>query len=107
MNPLDVGTVVAPAALGMAAGGAWSLASLWCLARLLAAWLSPARSRRRVIGWLLVKLAVLYPLAVVFLQAHPRLAMSFGVGFTLALAVMACGFALHGVRAARAQSHGR
>ena len=96
-----------PLALGIAAGGAWSLASLWCLARLLAAWLSPTHSRRRVIGWLLVKLAVLYPLAVAFLLAAPHLAMSFGIGFTVALAVMAVGFACQGIRAAQAQSHGR
>ena len=33
------------------AGGLWNLASLWCLTRLLGAWLRPDPSRSRVVGW--------------------------------------------------------
>ena len=38
-------------ALGVFAGAWWNAASLWCLARLLSAWLGPTPSRRRAISW--------------------------------------------------------
>ena len=37
-------------ALSFAAGGAWNLASLFCLAHMLKAWLGPMPSQRRAIG---------------------------------------------------------
>ena len=83
-------------AAGIAAGGAWSLANLWCLSRVLSAWLGPEHSRRRAIAWLLIKLAVLYPAAFIILNAYPQLAAGFGVGFSLALVVVIAGFALRG-----------
>lgn len=81
-------------AAGIAAGGAWSLANLWCLSRVLSAWLGPEHSRRRAVGWLLVKVAVLYPAAFAVLSVHRQLAPGFGLGFTLVLAVVIAGFAL-------------
>ena len=98
--------------LGVAAGAGWSLTNLWVLSRLLAAWMTPTRSTpstplgagRRAIGWLLLKLAVLYPLAFLFLRAAPYRAVSFGVGFTLVLGA-AIGYVA--VTAQRSIPHGR
>ncbi len=90
--------------LGLLAGGAWSLASLWCLVHLLDAWLGPKPSRRRAIGWLLVKFPLLY-LALFLLLYSSRVSVAgFGVGFTLVLAV-----ALGGLVALsrRSMSYGR
>ena len=81
---------------GLAVGAAWNLANLWCLSRVLSAWLGPHRSRRRAIAWLLIKLAALYPAAFIILNTHPQLATGFGIGFSLALVVMMVGFALRG-----------
>ena len=91
--------------VGLLVGSAWSLANLWVLGRLLTAWISPAprRSRRRVVGWLLLKLAVIYPLAVLFLHANPGAAVSFGVGFSLVLLAALIRFT---VVAQRAIAHG-
>ena len=83
-------------AAGIAAGGAWNLANLWCLSRVLAAWLGPEHSRRRAVAWLLVKLAILYPAALAVLGAHRQLAPGFGIGFSLVLVVVIAGFALRG-----------
>jgi hypothetical protein len=93
-------------ALGIAAGGCWGLANLWCLARVLNAWLG-AHSRRRAITWLLVKLAVLYPVAIATLSADPRLSPGFGLGFGVALVVVIAGIAWNVRRAAAVSSHGR
>ena len=93
--------------LGALAGAAWNLTNFWILTRLLSAWISPVRSRRRVLGWLLLKLAVLYPLAFVFLRAFPHLAVSFGVGFTLVLCAAVAWFAASAQRTVALKSHGR
>ena len=90
--------------LSAAAGAAWNAASLFCLARLLRAWLGPQPSRRRVAGWLLVKCLLLYPLVVLILR-HPAISCAaFGVGFTLVL-IAAMGWML--LRLPRALPYGR
>ena len=75
------------AALGVAAGGAWNLASLWCLARLLKAWMGQHPSRRRVLGWLLVKFPLLYAAILAVFQTRLVPALAFGAGFTLVLLI--------------------
>lgn len=85
------------AALGVAAGGAWNLTSLWCLVQLLSVWLGPQRSTRRVVGWLLVKFPALYLTAWLLLRHQAVSPVGFGVGFTVVL-VTALGFFLLRVR---------
>ena len=94
-------------ALGVAAGMAWNLANLWILTRLLSSWISPARSTRRVVGWLIVKLGALYPLAVLFLRTFPHLAISFGVGFTVVLGGAITWFVINAQRSVAVKAHGR
>jgi hypothetical protein len=71
--------------LGLLAGALWNAANFWVLARLLRAWVGPRRSQRRVVGWLIVKLAAVYPAAFLALR-HPLVSpLGFGLGFTLVL----------------------
>lgn len=82
--------LVSPAAaLGVAAGGAWNLASLFCLSRLFSAWLLQQPSTWRVVGWLLVKFPLLYGLAFAILRTPGMSLGGFGVGFSIVLAVVA------------------
>ena len=91
---LSVVVLIAPAvallidasvALGVAAGGVWNLASLWCLSRILEAWIGPTASTKRVVGWLLVKFFVLY-LAIYFLISRAVVSLvGFSIGFTVVL----------------------
>lgn len=70
---------------GLALGGIWNAANLWCLAQLLKAWLGPQPSRRRVVGWLLVKFPLLY-LAAIGALRHPAVSLvGFSIGFSLVL----------------------
>ncbi len=107
-------------ALSIAAGGAWNLASLFCLAQLLGAWLGPPRppgppflnagagadgksrggqpSRRRAILWLLVKFPLLYLFVFGLLRAPSVSLIGFGAGFTVVLAGAVAGFALQNRR---------
>ena len=96
-----------PLALGIAIGGAWNLASLWCLARLLNAWLGPRRSNRRVILWLVVKFPLLYLLAAACFRLSAASLMGFGIGFTASLAIVIGGFALQVPRVPQVHPHGR
>ncbi len=75
----------AHAAAGVILGGVWNLASLWCLTRMLQAWLGPNPSQRRVIVWLLVKFPLLY--AAIFLVFHTRIVsfQAFTAGFSVVL----------------------
>ena len=97
--------------LGIAAGGLWNLASLWCLMRLLRAWVSApsagGQPNRRAIGWLIVKLAGLYPLAVLFLANPSNSRIGFGVGFTLVLTAGLTVVLLRTQRTTLARAHGR
>jgi hypothetical protein len=78
-------------ALGILLGGAWNLASLWCLAHLLGAWLGRPPSRRRALGWLLLKFPLLYALAFAAFRCPSVSVVGFGIGFTVVL-VMAIGW---------------
>ena len=75
------------AALGVIAGGFWNLANLWCLERVLSAWLQPQPSRRRALGWVLVKFPLLYLLAFMLLRVSFVSLVGFGIGFTVVLVV--------------------
>ena len=75
-------------ALGVVAGGIWNLASLWCLARLLQAWLGPQPSRRRAIGWVLLKFPLLYIVLFGVLSRPVVSPVGFGAGFSLMLLMM-------------------
>jgi hypothetical protein len=71
--------------LGLLVGGLWNAINLWCLAHLLRAWIGPRPSRRKVLGWLVVKFPLWYAVAIVLLR-QPRISMvGFGAGFTLVL----------------------
>ena len=69
---------------GLLAGAAWNLASLWCLSRLMTAWLGSPHSTRRALGWLAVKLALYGLILLVFIKqiVSPT---GFGLGFGLTL----------------------
>ena len=95
------------AALGVFAGGAWNLASLWCLVQLLNAWLGPAPSRKRVWGWLLVKFPLLYFLAFGLLWTKAVSAVGFGVGFSVVLLVILTGMACQAKHLVITRPHGR
>ena len=90
--------------IGLICGAAWNAANFWCLTRLLAAWVGPRRSQPRAIGWVLVKLAVVYPSAFLLLR-HPQVSpIGFGLGFTLVLLI---GIGAFAGRAQRSLAHGR
>lgn len=73
-------------ALGVLSGGLWNLASLWCLLRLLRAWLGRSSSRPwQVAGWLLMKFPLLYLLVFSMWRAPAIALIGFGVGFTIVL----------------------
>ena len=90
--------------LGVLAGGAWNLASLWCLRQLVRAWLGPQPSRPRVIGWLLVKFPFLYYLIFLMLRSGVVSSVGFGIGFSVVLAAAMGGLLW---RAQRTVAHGR
>ena len=75
-------------ALDLFIGGVWNLASLWCLAQLLSAWLGPQPSQRRAIAWLLVKFPGLYVLAFMLIWKQLVAPVGFGVGFTMVLVML-------------------
>ena len=91
---------------GLLAGAAWNAASLWCLSRLLGAWIGPQPSRRRALAWLPVKLS-LYA-AAWWLLSRPAVSLiGFSLGFTLVLALAAGGFILRARGVALARADGR
>ncbi len=92
---------------GILAGGAWNLASLWCLMRLLDAWLGSHPSRRRAIGWLLLKFPLLYLLVFVVFRRPAVSLVGFGIGFTVVLAVVVGGIGIQATRTALAPPHDR
>ena len=69
---------------GLLAGAACHAASLWCLSRLLGAWLGPVPSRRRALAWLAVK-GALYGAAWKLLSHRAVSLVGFCLGFTAAL----------------------
>lgn len=94
------------AAAGIAAGGAWNLASLWCLVRLLNAWLVD-RTPRRAVAWALVKFPVLYALAAGLLHSPAVSSVGFGIGLTIALLAAMGGFMASTLRTPLSPFHGR
>ncbi len=96
-----------PRAVGsVLAGGLWNLASLWCLSRLLGAWLRPDPHRRVVLGWLALKGALLALLIGVVLRAPWLSFIGFGIGFTIVLIVIVASFAWHARQLVAGQPHG-
>ena len=109
---------------GIAAGALWNAASLWCLTRLLRAWLGPPHAlpgsleatrrtaaspmaRWQGAGWVLVKFPLLYGLAIALLRSRAVSLLGFGVGFTLVLAIAVGWFAVAARRLTVPPSHGR
>ena len=92
---------------GVLFGGAWNLASLWCLSRLLDAWLRPNSSRRRAVGWLLLKFPLLYLVVFGVMHAPTASLVGFGAGFTVVLAVVVGALAVNAQRMTMADSYGR
>ena len=70
--------------LGFLAGAFWSALSLWCLSRLLGAWLVPSPSRRRVWVWLAIKI-ILYGAAWKLISHSAISLAAFSLGFTVVL----------------------
>lgn len=93
-------------ALGLLVGGLWHLASLGCLAQVLAAWLGPHPSRRRAVLWLLPKIA-LYGGAFWLIQLPALSALGFGLGFTLVLMTVLAVFAVSAQRLSGKAASGR
>ena len=69
---------------GCLVGATWNVASLWCLSRLLGAWLGHSPSRRRALAWLAAK-GVLYAAAWKLLLLPAVSLAGFSLGFTLTL----------------------
>ena len=92
--------------IGLLAGGVWNLANFWCLSRLLYVWVTPRASRRRALGWLLVKFPLLYVVVFLLLRAPSVSLVGFGLGFTAILAV-AVGWCAFPIKRMIVQPHGR
>ena len=95
-------------ALGILAGGLWNLASLWCLVRLLGAWLGQSPSRQWPVGgWLLLKGVLLCLLVGSMRHAQTLGLIGFGVGFTIVLAAVVGALACETRPLMAGRSHGR
>jgi hypothetical protein len=90
---------------GIVAGGAWNLISLWCLSRMLLAWLGPSPSVRRAVLWVTLK-SGLYAFAFCLLRQPAVSSVGFGIGFSLVLITMLGGLAINAQRLVPAR-HGR
>ena len=94
-------------AVGVLVGGAWNAANLWCLSRLLSSWLGPQPSRRRAVGWLVIKFPALYLLVFAYLTRPAGSLIGFGLGFTLTLAAAIVWFTVRAQRLVAVRPHGR
>ena len=94
-------------ATGIVVGGLWNLASFWCLANLLQAWLGPKPSRRRAVTWLLIKFPLLYGVIFTVFISRAVSSIGFGIGFTVVLVVLLGWYVLRAPQMAAARSHGR
>ena len=94
---------------GVLVGGVWNLLSLWCLIRLLEAWIGPNASRRRAIPWAFVKFPALYLLAYAAFHIPGLSVVGFTIGFTvvLAAAVLVLALSLQRLVAHPRKAHGR
>lgn len=93
--------------VGVLAGGAWNLASLWCLTQLVRAWLGPRPSRRRALIWLVVKFPLLYAATVLMCYKGMVSIVGFSIGFSVVLAASIVWLWWRAQRMATAGSHGR
>ena len=94
-------------AVGVIAGGAWTLVNLWCLSRALQAWLRIPVSKGRSIAWFVVKFPLLYAVAVALLMRSSVCSIGFGIGFTVVLICAMIGSVIVTSRAIQsAPSHG-
>lgn len=75
-------------ALGIAAGGLWNIANLWCLTHALRAWLGAASTKRRTVMWVLLKFPLLYAAVVMVLMQPAVSPVGFAIGFSLVLGLM-------------------
>lgn len=91
------------AAVSLLAGGAWHLASVWCLVQLLAAW-TASEKRWPVVAWCLVKFPLLYAVVFALFQWPGISAAGFGAGFTLVLVCAVVWLRAQTARMARAES---
>jgi len=94
-------------AIGIAAGGAWNLASLWCLARVLRAWMGPSPSTVRAVSWVVIKFPLLYFLAYRLLSSPSISSIGFGIGFTIVLVVALARLAAYAQQLVSARVDGR
>ena len=93
--------------VGLLAGAAWNALSLYCLSRLLRAWLAPSLSPRRAAAWFLVKFPLLYA-AAWFCLSRPAVSLiGFSLGFTAVLLIVLAWAILRVQRMTVARSHGR
>ena len=74
-----------PMVLGVLVGGSWQLVNLWSLSRMIARWLEPSASKRRMAGWFVVKFPLLYLLAIISLSRPWISPVGFGMGFVAVL----------------------
>lgn len=74
-------------AAGVLAGGAWHLSSLWCLAKMLNAWLGPKPSQKKAVAWVLVKFPLLYFAVFALFQNRLVPFAAFSVGFSVVLLI--------------------
>lgn len=81
--------------LGLLVGGVWNAANLWCLTRLLLAWLGPRPSVPRALLWVGIKFPLLYLAAFALLRLPVVSLLGFALGFTLVLALAIGWVAVH------------
>jgi hypothetical protein len=82
-------------ARGLLFGGLWSIANLWVLKGLLAAVVEARRCSRRVLGWMTLKLPLLYGVGAGVLLTVPLSVGAAIVGFHIPLAVILAGSIAH------------
>ena len=94
-------------AISVAAGGAWNLASLWCFARVLRAWMGPAPSTGRAVLWVAIKFPLLYFLTYHILSSPSISAIGFGIGFSVVLFFVLARFAVYAQQLVSPRTNGR
>ena len=94
-------------ALSVAAGGAWNLTSLWCLARVLRAWVGPSPSTRRAVTWIVLKFPLLYYVGFRLLSSHAISSAGFGLGFSIVLFVVLARLAVYAQQFTSPRTDGR
>lgn len=93
--------------LSAAAGAVWNLASLFCLRRLLRAWMGPQPSQRRAVAWVLVKFPLLYALVVCLFRMPQLSIVGFSLGFSVVLTAAMALFARRALTFGGTRAHVR